>query len=106
MAAKMASHLETHNIIDAFMKTGNLKQQRHGLLKFLTHKRIVDNTKHILQHVKLNKEAMAGLHVISSIKRILKSIFKFANVGRISNQQRAWANALSACFLFVPIMLM
>jgi hypothetical protein len=97
MAAKMASHCKTHNLIDAFMKTGNLEQQRYSLRKFLTHKRIIDDTKHVLQHVKLDKEATAGLHVIHSIKRILESIFKSSYVGRISNQQRAWVNILSAC---------
>ena len=64
MAAKMVSHCKTHNLIDAFTKTGNLEQQRYSLRKFLTHKRIIDDTKHVLQHVKLDKEATAGLHVI------------------------------------------
>ena len=74
----MESHCKTHNLIDTFMKTDNL-EQRHSLRKFLTHKRIIEDTKHVLQHVNLNKEAMAGLHVILSIKRILKCIFKSSN---------------------------
>ncbi len=43
-AAKVASHRETHNLIDAFMKTGNLEQRRHSLCKFLIHKSIIKDT--------------------------------------------------------------
>jgi hypothetical protein len=43
MAAKMALYRTTHSLIDAFMKTGDPEQQRHPLLKFLTHKRIIDD---------------------------------------------------------------
>ena len=105
-AAKVASHRETHKLIDAFMKTGNLEQRRHSLHKFLTHKSIIDDTKHVLQHVKVNKEATAGIHGIRSIKRILKSIFKSSNVGRITNQQRAWSMFYLHVYLVVPIIMM
>jgi hypothetical protein len=99
MAAKMASYHETHSLIDAFMKTGNLEQQRHTLLQFLTHKRFIEDTKHVLQHVKLSKEATVVVHVIPLIKRISKNMFKSTttSIGRITNQQRAWVNVLSAC---------
>jgi hypothetical protein len=97
MAAKMASYCKTHSLLDAFMKTGNLKQQRHTLLNILTHKRIIDDTKHVLQHVKLNKKATVGVQVLHSINKILKNIFKSTNVGRITNQQHAWVNVLLVC---------
>ncbi len=89
-------------MIDAFIKTGNLEQRRHTLLRFLTHKTIIEDTKSVLQHVKFDKEATAGVHVLDSIKRILKNIFKSTNVGRITNHQYAWVNVLSFCLFCSP----
>jgi hypothetical protein len=56
MAAKMVSYRKTHSLIDAFMKSGDPEQQRHTLLQILTHKRIIEDTKHVLQHVELDKQ--------------------------------------------------
>ncbi len=106
MAVKMALYRKTHSLIDMFMKAGDPEQQRHTLCQFLTHKRIIDDTKHVMQHVKLDKEATVGVHVLRSIKRILKNIFKSTNIGRISNQQCAWVNVLLACLSAVTIQLM
>jgi hypothetical protein len=57
---------------------------------------VVDNTKSILHGVMLDKEAMAGIHILRTIKRTLRKMFSSSR-GRITNKRKAWVNVISAC---------
>ena len=95
-SSNQASYRERNKLINAYQKTGNSAQRRYTLQKFLTHKSIIADTKHVLQGVPLNKEAESGIVILRTMKKILKTIFSSSR-GRIGNTQRAWVNVISMC---------
>jgi len=74
-------------------------QRRHVLQLFLTDKRIVKDTKSIIEDIVMDKEIIAALKCLRSMKMMLSNIFRSCKRGRISNNKRAMVNVLSACIL-------
>ena len=74
-------------------------QRRHTLHLFLTDKRIVKDTKSIIEDVVMDKEIIAALKCLRSMKMMLSNIFRSYKRGRISNNKQAMVNVLSACIL-------
>jgi hypothetical protein len=71
-------------LIKTFLSTGNPEQRKKTLTLFLTKKKIMkDTTKSILSDVLFDKEAIAGVQCLRSMKLILNKLFR-SHAGRIS----------------------
>jgi hypothetical protein len=98
-ASKAAANEQKNKIIKTYLTTGSLSQRRHALHLFLTDKRIVKDTKSIIEDIVMDKEIIAALKCLRSMKMMLSNIFRSCIQGRISNNKRAMVNVLSACIL-------
>ncbi len=75
-AANLASYRESNRLIEAYMKTGNLHQRRHTLKLLLSKDIILDDTKSIIGGVILDKDTLAAIQLLKSMKTILSKIFR------------------------------
>ncbi len=98
-AARLASFRKRDKLIKTYLLTGDQLQRQHTLKLFLTQKTMIQDTRLILRDVLLlDKEAIAGLQCLRSMKIILNKIFRGSS-GRISNKKQLIVNVLSACIL-------
>ena len=81
-----------------YLTTGNPDQRRKTLHLFLTNKSIIIDTEAFLGEVLPNKEAIAGLICLQSMKMILSKIFR-SRRGQISSNKRQVVTLLTACII-------
>jgi hypothetical protein len=86
-AARLASFQQRDKLIKTYLSTGDQLKHQHTLKLFLTQKTMIQDTRSILRDVLLlDKEAIAGLQCLRSMKIILNKIFRGSS-GKISNKK-------------------
>ncbi len=95
-ASEEAANFQKNKLIKAYLTTGSLLQRRHALKLFLTDKRMVEDTKSIIGDIVMDKETVAALQILRSMKMMLSKIIRYCKWGRISNNKQAMNSGVAA----------